>query len=110
MEIKLDTKNDVHVLALHGELDLYNAPKLKDLLTMLLAKKTIKIVIDMHAVEYIDSTGVGVILNIHTATKKSGIAFFIVNVHGTVEKVFRLTKLLGFLPIRDKWKIRFHKE
>jgi len=102
MEIKLESKNDVHILALHGELDLYNAPKLKAISATLLEKNSAKVIIDMLAVEYIDSTGVGVILNIHTAAKKNGIAFYIINVHGTVEKVFRLTKLLGFLPIKNK--------
>lgn len=94
-------RDNSHILVLSGELDLYNAQNLKQLSTELIGSSSGRIIINMEKVEYIDSTGVGVILHIHSATKKKEIPFYLTNVHGTVEKVFRLTKLLGYLPIKN---------
>ena len=102
MEIRTEIKQGTHILVLSGELDLYNAPELKNISGTLLGANAERLIINLDKVDYIDSTGIGVLLNIHSVTKKKGIPFYLTNVHGTVEKVFRLTKLMGFLPIRDK--------
>jgi anti-sigma B factor antagonist len=59
-----------------------------------------KIIINLDAVEYIDSTGVGTLIFIYSEAKEANIELFMTNIHGTVQKVLTLTKLLGYFPIK----------
>ena len=50
------------VLEVGGEIDVYTAPKLRDRITELVADGVYHLVIDMEAVEFLDSTGLGVLV------------------------------------------------
>src|ERR1051325_8956708 len=65
MQFKVETRNvhdSVAVIALGGEVDVYTSPRLKQEMVDLLNKGTVKLVIDLSAVEYLDSTGLGVLI------------------------------------------------
>ena len=59
--IELETTEGVHVLSLRGELDLATAPELRGLLEEELAGKE-PVLIDLTDCEFIDSTGIAVIV------------------------------------------------
>lgn len=98
MELKLRRYEDVFILDVIGDLDLYNAPALKEMFVKLLEKKITRFVINMERVDYLDSSGVGSLLNIYALVKQKGLDFFLSNVHGTVQKVLTLTRLQGYFP------------
>jgi anti-sigma B factor antagonist len=50
------------VIALGGEVDVYTSPRLKQEMVDLLNKGITRLVIDLSAVEYLDSTGLGVLI------------------------------------------------
>ena len=50
------------IVAVGGEIDVYTAPKLRDKITELVADGVYDIVIDMEEVEFLDSTGLGVLV------------------------------------------------
>ena len=50
------------IVAVGGEIDVYTAPKLRDKITELVAAGVYDLVIDMEAVEFLDSTGLGVLV------------------------------------------------
>ncbi len=50
------------VLHLQGELDLYNAPDLREALTEAVGREPARLVVDLGAVEFIDSTALGVLV------------------------------------------------
>jgi anti-sigma B factor antagonist len=50
------------VVAVAGEIDVYTAPKLRDTITDLVAGGAYHLVIDMEGVEFLDSTGLGVLV------------------------------------------------
>ena len=50
------------VVAVGGEIDVYTAPKLRDQITDLVGHGSYHIVIDLEAVEFLDSTGLGVLV------------------------------------------------
>ena len=50
------------IVAVGGEIDVYTAPKLRDCITELVGAGTYDIVIDLEAVEFLDSTGLGVLV------------------------------------------------
>ena len=50
------------IVAVGGEIDVYTAPKLRDQITELVSGGSYNIVIDLEAVEFLDSTGLGVLV------------------------------------------------
>jgi len=65
MNLKVETRTvqeGVAVIALSGEVDVYTSPRLKQEMVDLLNRGTVKLVVDLSAVEYLDSTGLGVLI------------------------------------------------
>jgi anti-sigma B factor antagonist len=65
MQLTVETRNvrdGVAVIALGGEVDVYTSPRLKQEMVDLLNKGITRLVIDLSAVEYLDSTGLGVLI------------------------------------------------
>jgi anti-sigma B factor antagonist len=99
MELKIRKSQEIYIVDVQGELDLYNAYKLKELLTKMLEKKIERFIINLDEVEYIDSSGIGALIYISSTVKKSNLKLAITNVHGSVQKVMELTKLMDYFPI-----------
>jgi len=65
MNLKVDTRHPregVAVIGLAGEVDVYTSPRLKQEVVDLLNAGTHKLVVDLTGVEYLDSTGLGVLI------------------------------------------------
>jgi anti-sigma B factor antagonist len=65
MHLKAETRqvrDGVAVIALSGEVDVYTSPRLKQEMVDLLNKGTVKLVVDLSDVKYLDSTGLGVLI------------------------------------------------
>jgi anti-sigma B factor antagonist len=99
LEIKLRRANTVYIIDITGEMDLYNAFKLKDIVNVMLGRQIREFVINLENVEYIDSSGIGALLTVHAELKKRALALRLANVKGSVKRVIELTKLHGYLPI-----------
>jgi anti-anti-sigma factor len=56
---------------------------------------------DMTNLNYIDSSGIGTLIQISNWLKNRGGMIVITNVQGNVEKIFELTKLNEFFIIKD---------
>jgi len=99
LELKIMKSNDIYIIDVNGEMDLYNSYKLKDLVIKMLDKKVNKFIINLNNVEYIDSSGIGALIFICSTLKKSNLNLYISNIRGSVKKVIELTKLTGYLPL-----------
>jgi anti-sigma B factor antagonist len=99
VDIKLRRANTIYVIDITGEMDLYNAFKLKDIVTVMIGRQIREFVINLENVEYIDSSGIGALLTVHSELKKRGMMLRFANVKGSVKRVIELTKLFGYLPI-----------
>ena len=99
MELKIRKNEDIYIIDVLGEMDLYNSYKLKELLMKMIEKKIENFIINMNEVEYIDSSGIGALIYITSTIKKMNLHLSITNVHGSVKKVIELTKLSSFFPI-----------
>ncbi len=65
MNLRVETQNPregVAVIALGGEVDVYTSPRVKQEIVNLLNAGTPKMVVDLTGVEYLDSTGLGVLI------------------------------------------------
>ena len=59
---RVDRRDGAVIVQLAGELDLYNAPTLRQALLDLCAEQPERLVIDLQGVAFIDSTGLGVLI------------------------------------------------
>ena len=103
MEISIrETDNGNFVIFdINGEIDLYNAPEIKDQIKAMMDKGKVNIIINLDKVSYIDSSGIGVLISSLSNLKKAGGCLKIINVYASVRKVFELTKLTSFFDIYD---------
>ena len=101
MEIKLRRNSSIYIIDIIGEMDLYNAHRLKDVVKKMIQKNIRNYIINMERVEYIDSSGIGALIHTHSEIKKRNMILFIVNVRGSVKRVIELTKLNGYFHIAN---------
>ena len=102
MEIKTREENNIIILDIDGEIDLYNAPMLKDIMKQNIEAKRYNIIINLERVSYIDSSGIGALISSLSNLKKYQGGLKIINVTGSVKKVFELTKLTSFFEIFEE--------
>ena len=101
MDITKKTKGEIVVLEIEGEIDLYNAPEIKDIINKLIEEQNYNVIINLEHVSYIDSSGIGALISSLSNLKKYQGALKIINVYASVKKVFELTKLTSFFEIFD---------
>jgi anti-sigma B factor antagonist len=101
MEIKRREVGDIVIFDINGEIDLYNAPEIKEKIKEEMNKNKVNIIINLDKVTYIDSSGIGVLISSLSNLKKVGGGLKLINVYASVRKVFELTKLTSFFDIYD---------
>ncbi|GGF49612.1 anti-sigma-B factor antagonist [Marmoricola endophyticus] len=90
---------DVTVVSVSGEIDVYTAPKLRDRIAQLVAEGRHHLVIDMDGVEFLDSTGLGVLVGGLKKVRVEGGSMEIVCTRERLLKIFRITGLAKVFTI-----------
>jgi anti-sigma B factor antagonist len=62
----IERRNGAIVVQLVGELDLYNAPQVRESLLELCAEQPERLVVDLAEVDFVDSTALGVLIEART--------------------------------------------
>jgi len=101
MEITKRENDNISIIDINGEIDLYNAPEIKDVINGLIAEQKVNVIINLEKVSYIDSSGIGALISSLSNLKKYQGGLKIINVFASVRKVFELTKLTSFFEIYD---------
>ena len=103
MELTLEhrTEGDVTVLDVGGEVDVYTAPKLREKLVELVSDGHYSIVVDMTKVEFLDSTGLGVLVGGLKRVRSHNGSLELVCNQERILKIFRITGLTKVFPIHD---------
>jgi anti-anti-sigma factor len=98
--LRSERQGDSHVIALVGELDLDGAPRLEEELLRVEATDATTIVVDLGQLEFIDSTGLRLLL---MAAERSQPDARVTILRGPkqVHRVFELTNLVDRLPFAD---------
>jgi anti-sigma B factor antagonist len=100
--VSSQSQGDHLVLALAGEIDLYTAPRLQSELTAALAATpSARIVVDMSAVEFCDSTGMNVLLAAHRLASERGGELTLAAPRAPVRKILQVTGLQSVFTIHD---------
>jgi anti-sigma B factor antagonist len=89
------------IVAVGGEIDVYTAPKLRDKITELVADGVYTIVIDMEAVEFLDSTGLGVLVGGLKKVRAHDGSLELICTQDRLLKIFRITGLAKVFVIHD---------
>lgn len=87
------------VLKLTGEIDLRNSPRLHGELNDLLTRRFDRVIFDLSGVGYMDSSGVGTIVNAKRMIEKKGGRLTLVGLQPRVKSVFEITRLESFFHI-----------
>jgi anti-sigma B factor antagonist len=89
----------VTIVAVGGEIDVYTAPKLRDRITELVADGVYHLVIDMEQVEFLDSTGLGVLVGGLKKVRAHDGSLQLVCNQERLLKIFRITGLAKVFTI-----------
>jgi anti-sigma B factor antagonist len=87
------------VLTLSGELDLAEAPVLRKMLDRVLRGNAALIVIDAGGLQFIDSTGIGVLVAARNHIEAASGLLVIANLDETVGRPVRLTEVDTAIPV-----------
>jgi len=107
--LEIITEGAASVAAVDGRLDLRSAPDLRLQLTAALAAGGGSIVLDLSEVEFIDSSGLGVLVGVHREAERRGGRLAMVPPHGSASQIFTLTRTEGFfhlVPTREAGRDR----
>ena len=88
------------VLELGGELDLFAAPRLAEALDAVGGADR-RIVVDLRGLEFMDSTGLALILRFHQRAKDGHFTFIVVRGPAPVDRIFRVTRSDTLLEMLD---------
>lgn len=89
------------VFTVKGEVDLETAPRLKSRLAEAVENGTSNIVVNLAAVEFLDSSGLGVLIGGLKRCKEAGGMLALVSPRRPVRKVLSVTGLDRVFPIHD---------
>jgi anti-sigma B factor antagonist len=89
------------VVEVSGEIDVYTAPKLRETLLSLVDAGSYQLVIDMEGVEFLDSTGLGVLVGGLKRVRAHDGNIDIVCTQGRILRIFKITGLSNVFTIHD---------
>lgn len=88
-------------LVIEGEIDAYTAPQLREKL-LPLCKEHQKISIDLSGVNYMDSTGLGVLIGAYKLLKAGSGKLVLIGPNQRLRRLFNITGLSEIFKIEDK--------
>ena len=93
LKITIERAQDVCVVSVAGEIDVYTSPSLKMALVDAADDGCDVLVVDMEGVDFIDSSGLGVLVGVLRRVKEVGGHMRLVCGRENVVKIFRITGL-----------------
>ncbi len=99
--LEINERGDVTVVAVKGEVDLYTASALKERIADLVSAGRTRLAIDLAGVEFMDSTGLGVLIGGLKRCKEAGGWLALVAPREPVVKVLSITGLDKVFAIHE---------
>lgn len=95
-------RGDTTVVSVKGEVDLYTAPSLKERVADLVSAGRNRLAVDLAGVEFMDSTGLGVLIGGLKRCKEAGGSLALVAPREPVIKVLAITGLDKVFSIHER--------
>lgn len=101
MDMREKITKGILVIEIDGSIDLYNCQELRTRFEK--HREFLNVIIDLGGLDYIDSSGIGVLILALSGLRKRGGSLKLVNVGNPVLTVFKLTRLTSFFEFhRDQ--------
>ena len=103
MDLGLDVqeRDGCAVLAVSGEVDVATVPRLREQLHGLVAQGSNKIIVNLDAVDFLDSTGLGVLVGALKRVRSNDGDLYLVCTQARIRKVFEVTGLTKVFQLFD---------
>lgn len=82
-----------HVIKVVGEIDVYTAPKLREVIVAAIDKGNKKLIVDIEAVAFLDSTGLGVLVGALKKVRADNGSLDIICTSDRLLRIFSITGL-----------------
>jgi anti-sigma B factor antagonist len=103
MDFPIERRGDTLVVGVPGPLVVHNRQELKERVLDQLDKGEKNFLIDFRQTEYIDSSGLGVLVSLSKKVREHQGELRITNLSYELKKLFELTKLDLLFPRYDEW-------
>jgi anti-sigma B factor antagonist len=87
------------LLAVEGELDIATAPRMIAALNEAFADLKLPLVVDLSSVDFMDSTGLALLMNAYRRVRRRGQGFAIVCPGGPISRVFEIADMVESLHV-----------
>jgi anti-sigma B factor antagonist len=104
VELKVTSRpqGEYIVMSVQGEIDLYTVPKLqRELASVLATGDPVRLIVDLSAVDFCDSTGVNVLLAAHRQAREKGGDLELAAPRPAVRKILQVTGLETVFTVTD---------
>ena len=103
MDLKLGhhAQDGIEVIDVQGEIDMYTAPRLRELLIDLVSKGSYQLVVNLDKVGFLDSTGLGVLVGGVRRVRAHDGSLDLVCTQQRILKIFRITGLTEVFGIYE---------
>src|ERR1044072_1603805 len=103
VDLKLDhhSEDRLTIVEVEGEIDVYTAPRLRELLIDLVNKGNFHLLVNMEKVDFLDSTGLGVLVGGLKRVRAHDGSLGLVCTQERILKIFRITGLTKVFGIFD---------
>ena len=99
MNIKSRIYNNTLYIMLGGQLDEYSASYTRNYLDNIIETPNFnQVIIDLSELEFMDSTGIGVLIGRYKKLKSQKIPIYICNPNLHIERIFKMTGLYEIMP------------
>ncbi len=98
MDLKLGhySKDGIEVVNIEGEIDIYTAPRLRELLIDLVSKNNYQLIVNLEKVGFLDSTGLGVLVG---GLKRVRVHDGTLDLVCTQERILKIFKITGLTKV-----------
>lgn len=100
MRISLDTRDKMLIVNFNGELDHHYAEEIrKEIDKVYFERRLVHIVLDLERLNFMDSSGIGLIMGRYKNVSDNGGKLLLVNVSSRVEKILKMSGVLKIVQI-----------
>lgn len=101
-DVAVSNEADITVVSLSGELDIATADRLTKALDGLSIARGARMVVDLSSVEFMDSTGLRLLISANRVAGERGYEFAVVVGDSPAKRVFELTKMDDHIKVVDR--------
>ena len=99
-KIKSKEKENIGIVTVEGEVDMYTSPGLRDKLVPFFEKGVNGLIVDLSGVSFMDSSGIATLVEGFQWSKKNNKAFILTGLGANVQNALSLTKLDNVFDIK----------